>query len=58
MQNLTVLAEPLPELVPPNNPAASGLSEDGLHGFQSYLPLGRTKLSLSLSTASGWQWRR
>jgi hypothetical protein len=42
-QNLTVLAEPLPELVPPNIPAPSGLREDGLHAFQNYLLLGPHK---------------
>lgn len=42
-QNLTTMAEPLPELKPPNVPPPSGLSEEGLQSFQSYLLLGPHK---------------
>ena len=42
-QNLTTLAEPLPEIKPPNLPPPAGLSEDGLHAFQNYLLLGPHK---------------
>jgi dienelactone hydrolase len=42
-QNLTPLAEPLPELKPPNVPPPAGLSEEGLHAFQNYLLLGPHK---------------
>ncbi len=43
VQNLAILSEPLPELTPPNVPPPSGLSEEGLHAFQSYLLLGPHK---------------
>jgi dienelactone hydrolase len=42
-QNLAILAEPLPEIPPPDVPPPSGLSEEGLHAFQSYLLLGPHK---------------
>jgi len=42
-QNLTILAELLPEVAPPNVSPPSGLSEAGLHAFQSYLLLGPHK---------------
>jgi len=42
-QNLLPLAEPLPELAPPNVPPPAGLSEAGLATFQSYLLLGPHK---------------
>ena len=42
-QNLVTLAEPLPEITPPNVPPPAGLSEEGLHDFQSYLLLGPHK---------------
>ncbi len=42
-QNLQILAEPLPELKPPDVPPPPGLSEEGLHAFQNYLLLGPHK---------------
>ena len=39
-QNIEPLAEPLPEIKPPNVPPPAGLSETGLQAFQSYLLLG------------------
>ncbi len=42
-QNLTTLAEPLPEIKPADVPPPAGLSEEGLHAFQSYLLLGPHK---------------
>jgi dienelactone hydrolase len=42
-QNLMPLAEPLPELAPPDVAAPVGLSEAGLAAFQSYLLLGPHK---------------
>jgi dienelactone hydrolase len=42
-QNLATLAEPLPEITPPNVPPPAGLSEEGLHAFQNYLLLGPHK---------------
>jgi dienelactone hydrolase len=42
-QNLTTLPELLPEIKPPNVPPPAGLSEEGLHAFQSYLLLGPHK---------------
>lgn len=43
VQSLAILPEPLPEITPPNVPPPSGLSEEGLHAFQSYLLLGPHK---------------
>ncbi len=42
-QNLVPLAEPLPEIKPPDVPPPAGLNEEGLHAFQSYLLLGPHK---------------
>jgi dienelactone hydrolase len=42
-QKLTVLSEPLPEIAIPNVPLPAGLSEQGVHAFQSYLLLGPHK---------------
>lgn len=42
-QNLAPLAEPLPELKPPDIPPPAGLSEEGLHDFKNYLLLGPHK---------------
>jgi dienelactone hydrolase len=42
-QNLATLAQPLPEITPPNVPPPAGLSEEGLHAFQSYLLRGPHK---------------
>jgi dienelactone hydrolase len=39
-QNMEPLAEPLPEIKPPNVPPPSGLSETGLQAFQGFLLLG------------------
>jgi dienelactone hydrolase len=39
-QNMEPLAEPLPEIKPPDVPPPPGLSETGLQAFQSYLLLG------------------
>lgn len=42
-QKLTPLAEPLPEIKPPNVPPPPGLSEGGLRTFDAYLLLGLHK---------------
>jgi dienelactone hydrolase len=42
-QNLTILPALLPEIKPPNVAPPAGLSEEGLHAFQSYLLLGPHK---------------
>jgi hypothetical protein len=42
-QKLAVLAEPLPEIAIPNVPLPAGLSDEGMHAFQSYLLLGPQK---------------
>ncbi len=42
-QKLTVLSEPLPEIAIPNVPLPAGLSEQGVHAFQTYLLLGPHK---------------
>jgi dienelactone hydrolase len=42
-QNLETLADLLPEITPANVPPPAGLSEEGLHAFQSYLLLGPHK---------------
>jgi dienelactone hydrolase len=53
-QNLTPLAELLPEVKPPNVPPPTGLSEDGLHAFQSYLLLGPHKAFATSSHSFGF----
>jgi dienelactone hydrolase len=42
-QNLVTMAEPLPEITPPDVPPPAGLSEKGLEAFKSYLLLGPHK---------------
>jgi dienelactone hydrolase len=52
-QKLTVLAEPLPEIAIPNVALPAGLSEDGVHAFQSYLLLGPHKAFATSEHAFG-----
>ena len=42
-QNLVTMAEPLPEITPPDVPPPAGLSEKGLEAFKNYLLLGPHK---------------
>jgi dienelactone hydrolase len=53
-QNLVPLADPLPELVPPNVPPPAGLSENGLAAFQSYLLLGPHKAFATSANSFGF----
>jgi dienelactone hydrolase len=53
-QNLVTLAEPLPEIRPPNIAPPAALSEEGLHAFQSYLLLGPHKAFATSQHAFGF----
>jgi dienelactone hydrolase len=53
-QNLVTLAEPLPEIRPPNVAPPAELGEDGLPAFQSYLLLGPHKAFALSQHSSGF----
>ncbi|HXW18155.1 MAG TPA: CocE/NonD family hydrolase [Candidatus Acidoferrales bacterium] len=53
-QNLTQLAEPLPDVTPPNIPPPAGLSPEGLRAFQSYLTLGPHKAFATSAHSFGY----
>lgn len=53
-QNLAPLAEPLPEITPPNIPPPAGLSANGVKAFHSYLLLGPHKAFATSQRSFGY----